>query len=142
MLQLNELDRERLDGRHGKAMQFAMQTVVAAARIDRAERLIDIGFAHIDACFYSGRAHLDFVNYLLDNDARLAVPTWTNNGLVSLCEPGLRDAVLDPAMLEARQLMEAYERLGSPDQRLCNLGDLQDDQAPYFALVLAHRGRA
>jgi hypothetical protein len=61
-LQLSVLDQERLDGKHGQAMQFAMETVVSAACIDRAERLIDIGFAHIDACFYNGRAHLDFVN--------------------------------------------------------------------------------
>ena len=47
-------------------MQFAMETVVAAAVIDQAECLIDISFAHIDACFYNGRAHLDFVNYMLN----------------------------------------------------------------------------
>lgn len=111
-MRLSELDRQRLDGKFGKAMQFAMETVVTAARIDRAEELIDIGFAHIDACFYSGRAHLDFVNYLLDHGGRLAVPAWTNTGLVSLEAPSLRDPRASREMNEARQLMQAYVRLG------------------------------
>ncbi len=111
-LQLDELDRARLAGKHGKAMQFAMETVVAAARIDRAQRLIDISFAHIDACFYNGRAHLDFVNYMLENGATLAVPAWTNNGLVALNDLSLRDPAASREMNEARQLMQAYVRLG------------------------------
>ena len=52
-LQLNQLDQDRLDGRLEKAMQFAMETIVTAAGIDRAESLVDIWFAHIDACFYN-----------------------------------------------------------------------------------------
>ena len=111
-MRLNELDQARLDGRLGKAMQFAMQTIVTAAHIDRAETLIDISFAHIDACFYNGRAHLDFVNYMLEHGATLAVPSWTNNGLVSLNDLSLRDPLASREMDEARQLMQAYVRLG------------------------------
>ena len=111
-LQLNQLDQDRLDGKLGKAMQFAMETIVSAAHVDRAERLVDISFAHIDACFYNGRAHLDFVNYMLDHGATLAVPSWTNNGLVSLNDLSLRDPLASREMDEARQLMQAYVRLG------------------------------
>ncbi len=111
-LALDDLDRARLAGKHGKAAQFAMETIVAAAHIDRAERLIDISFAHIDACFYNGRAHLDFVNFMLDNGAELAVPAWTNNGLVALDDLSLRDPQTSREMDEARQLMQAYVRLG------------------------------
>jgi predicted aconitase len=111
-LQLNRLDQERLDGKLGKAMQFAMETIVTAAHIDQAERLIDISFAHIDACFYNGRAHLDFVNYMLEHGATLAVPAWTNNGLVSLNDLSLRDPLASREMDEARQLMQAYVKLG------------------------------
>ena len=111
-MQLNELDRDRLDGKLGKAMQFAMETIVTAARIDQVDQLIDISFAHIDACFYNGRAHLDFVNYLLEHGAKLAVPSWTNNGLISLRDLSLRDPFASREMNEARQLMEAYVKLG------------------------------
>ncbi len=112
MLRLSEQDQARLDGHEGPALRFAMETIVAAAEIDRAAELIDIGFAHIDACFYNGRAHLDFVNYLLDAGATLAVPAWTNNGLVSLEDLSLRDPAKSGAMREAHELMQAYVRLG------------------------------
>ncbi len=111
-LQLDNRDRHLLDGGEGPAMQFAMELVVNAARVMSAARLIDVSFAHIDACFYSGRAHLDFVNSLLDHDAKLAVPAWTNTGLVSLHDPSLRGGGDETVVREARQLMEAYERLG------------------------------
>ena len=111
-MRLNELDQARLDGKLGKAMQFAMETIVSAADIDRADTLIDISFAHIDACFYNGRAHLDFVNYMLEHGATLAVPSWTNNGLVSLNDLSVRDPLASREMDEARQLMQAYVRLG------------------------------
>ncbi len=112
LLQLNDLDQARLDGKLGTALQFAMQTIVTAARIDRAEELVDISFAHIDACFYNGRAHLDFVNYLLEHGATLAVPSWTNNGLVSLNDLSVRDPLASREMHEARELMRAYVKLG------------------------------
>ncbi len=89
-----------------------METIVTAAKIDQAESLIDISFAHIDACFYSGRAHLDFILHLLDQDATLAVPSWTNNGLVSLNDLSVRDPLASREMNEAKQLMEAYIKLG------------------------------
>ena len=111
-MQLNALDQDRLDGKLGKAMQFAMETIVAAAHIDQADALIDISFAHIDACFYNGRAHLDFVNYMLEYGATLAVPSWTNNGLVSLNDLSVRDPLASREMHEARELMRAYVRLG------------------------------
>ena len=93
-------------------MQFAMETIVAAAKIDQVDKLVDISFAHIDACFYNGRAHLDFVNYMLDHGATLAVPAWTNNGLVSLNDLSVRDPLASREMDEARQLMQAYVKLG------------------------------
>lgn len=111
-LKLTRLDRDRLDGKLGKAMRFAMETIVTAAHIDQVDSLIDISFAHIDACFYNGRAHLDFVNYMLEHGATLAVPSWTNNGLVALNDLSLRDPLASREMDEARQLMQAYVRLG------------------------------
>ena len=128
-LQLKQLDRDRLEGRLGKAQRFAMETIVAAARIDEADALIDISFAHIDACFYSGRAHLDFVNYMLAHGATLAVPSWTNNGLVSLNDLSLRDPLASREMDEARQLMQAYVRLGCNPVWTCAPYQLPDRPA-------------
>lgn len=90
-----------------------MRLVLRAAEIMGAERLVPLSFAHIDACFYTGRAHLDFVRFLLENGAQLSVPTWTNNGVVSLDDPGLRPQSEEPDIVRgARQVMEAYQQLG------------------------------
>ncbi len=48
-LHLTKVDGALLDRAEGEALQFAMQVVVWAARIMGAPRLIDAGFAHIDA---------------------------------------------------------------------------------------------
>ena len=128
-LQLSTADKALLDGKQGKAMQFAMQTIVTAANIDRAESLIDISFAHIDSCFYSGRAHLDFVLYLLENGASLAVPTWTNNGLIALNDLSIRDPLASVEMEEARQLMQAYVQLGCKPVWTCAPYQLPDRPA-------------
>ena len=77
-LDLTETDTALLDGASSEALQFAMQVVVRAAKIMGAPRLIDAGFAHIDACHYNGRAHLDFAQFFVDRGARFTIPAWTN----------------------------------------------------------------
>jgi predicted aconitase len=119
-LQLDGTARALLDGAHGKAMQLAMQLVVKAAAIMGAGRLRPISFAHIDACFYTGRAHVDFVRFLLDNGARLAVPAWTNNGVVSLADPSLHPYTDDHEMVAgAGELMRLYAQLGCTPTWTC-----------------------
>ncbi len=112
-IELDDRDRALASGEAGKAMQLAMDLVVTAARVLRAKALIPVTFAHIDACFYNGQAHIDFARYLLDHGAKLAVPAWTNNGPVSLEQPGIHD---DHEAAEfaanARQLMRLYIELG------------------------------
>ena len=94
-------------------MRFAMQVVVRAAEIAPAERLQDISFAHIDACFYNGQAHVDFARFMVENGARLAVPAWTNTSLVSRVDEDVRPRERDPVVVSgARLLMDLYERLG------------------------------
>ncbi len=112
-VQLDDRDRALLDGAEGEAMRFAMQVVLRAAHISGATRLQDISFAHIDACFYSGQAHVDFARFMVENGARLAVPAWTNTSLVSQVDPQIRPESDDPVVIGgARLLMELYERLG------------------------------
>ncbi|HTN98908.1 MAG TPA: aconitase X catalytic domain-containing protein [Nordella sp.] len=112
-LALDDRDLALLDGASGPAMRLAMQLVLKAAEIMGARTLIPVSFAHIDACFYSGEAHVDFAQYLLAHGARLAIPAWTNNGVVSLADPDIRPEASDPQMVRgARRLMQLYELLG------------------------------
>lgn len=109
-----------LAGHSGPAMQFAMQLVVQAGRILRAEHLIPVTYAHIDACFYNGQAHVDFAQFMLENGATFAVPSWTNNGVVSATHPHLYDGNPDQEMVEgARKLMQLYEQLGCKPTWTC-----------------------
>jgi len=119
-MDLSDVTRAQLSGEHGKAMQLAARLVVKAGEIMGAERLLPISFAHLDACFYTGQAHVDFVRFLTENGAALSVETWTNNGVVSLADPTLRPRAEDPEMVEgAGELMRLYERLGAKPTWTC-----------------------
>src|SRR5688572_29059739 len=117
---LDETESGCLAGKAGEAMQLAMRLVLRAAEIMGADSLIPIGFAHLDACFYTGQAHVDFAQFLLDHRARFAVPSWTNVGLVSLDDPALRPESDSPAMIQgARRLMQIYVQLGAKPVWTC-----------------------
>jgi predicted aconitase len=119
-LVLSDEARGMLEGQAGKAMQLAMRLVEKAAGIMGAVRLIPISFAHLDACFYTGRAHLDFIRFLITNGAALRVETWTNNGVVSLADPALRPRSEDPEMVDgAADVMRLYEQLGARPTWTC-----------------------
>jgi predicted aconitase len=97
-----------------------MQLVQQAADIMEAPKLIPISFAHIDACFYIGQSHIDFVTFLLGNDATLAVPTWTNNSVASLDDTSFRPEHIDPAMVRGgHELMRLYSELGCKPTWTC-----------------------
>jgi predicted aconitase len=112
-LALEPREKALLEGAEGPAMRLAMRLVAQAAHIMGAEKLIPVTFAHLDSCFYAGETHVAFAQYLLDHGARLAVPAWTNSGLVSLADRHLRPEKKDPETIAgARRLMELYEHLG------------------------------
>jgi predicted aconitase len=104
----------------GRAYQLALQLVEQAARIMGAPRLIPISFAHIDACFYTGQSHVDFVKFLLQHGAKIRVPTWTNNSVASPDDGGLRPEQSDPEMVRgAHELMRLYVQLGCKPTWTC-----------------------
>ena len=110
-IELNEDCRSMLAGHKGPATRFAMELVLRAAHVTGATRLVPVTFAHIDACFYAGQAHVDFARFMLDGGTTFAVPAWTNNGLVSLINTEARDPETDMAR-GARELMRLYSELG------------------------------
>ncbi len=104
----------------GRAYQLALRLVEQAARIMGAPRLIPISFAHVDACFYTGQSHVDFVKFLLEHGAKLSVPAWTNNSVASPDDNGLRPERSDPEMVRgAHELMELYAKLGCKPTWTC-----------------------
>lgn len=110
-LKLNEDCAAMLSGDQGPALQFAMQLVERAAVAMGAKDLVPVTFAHIDACFYAGRAHVDFARFMLESRAKFKIPAWTNNGLISLVDENIRDPETEMAR-GAKELMQLYADLG------------------------------
>ena len=98
---LTRAERAMLAGAEGPALQLAMRLVLKAADIMGATELVPIGFAHLDACFYAGEAHVDFARFMLENRGRFAVPTWTNATVVSKADPDLRPCAKSPVSAAA-----------------------------------------
>ena len=119
-MDLTAKEQGQLQGQEGPAMQLAMELVVQAARILNAPYLIPATYAHIDACFYNGQAHIDFAQFLLDHGATFPIPAWTNNGVVSETHPHLYHGNPDTEMVEgARKLMQLYAALGCKPTWTC-----------------------
>ncbi len=119
-MDLSPSDRDILSGQSGPAMQLAMELVLQAARILNATHLIPVTYAHLDACFYAGQAHVDFAQFMLNHGATFAVPTWTNNSVVSGTHPELYKGNPDSEMIEgARKLVQLYTALGCKPTWTC-----------------------
>jgi predicted aconitase len=126
-LNLSSLERAMLAGTEGQALQLAMRLALKAAGIMGATELVPIGFAHLDACFYAGEAHVDFARFMLDHGARFAVPTWTNANVVSAADPDLRPCAKSPGIVTgAHNLRELYEALGATPTWTCAPYQLPD----------------
>lgn len=109
-----------LSGERGEALGFAMEVVVRAAEIMGAERLIEVGFVHIDACHYYGEAHLDFARGFLEAGLRFEIPAWTNTVPASLIlEQETRDGADPKALANARALAGLYVELGADPVWTC-----------------------
>lgn len=119
-MRLTEQEEGWLRGESGKAHQLAMRLMVAAGEATGANELIDIEFAHINSCHYSGQLSVDFAEFLLREGARLAVPTHTNASLIDCAQPDFRSVADAPeAVAGAQRLMAIYEELGCSSMWSC-----------------------
>lgn len=131
-VKLNAEEQAWLDGRSGAAMELAMRMLVAAAGATGATEFVPVEMAHINSCHYSGQLSLDFAEFLLSNQAALAVPTHTNASLISCTSPDLRPVAMSPTEVAgATRLMEIYEQLGCSQMWSCAPYQ-QDDGRPTF----------
>ncbi|MCB1754718.1 MAG: DUF521 domain-containing protein [Gammaproteobacteria bacterium] len=111
-IDLEEIDRELLNGKHGKAAQTAMQIVLRMAVLQGAKKLLPVSRAHIDGCIYTGPASLRFARRLADWGARVSVPTTLN--AISVDKRHWREQGVDPAFGDpASRLADAYLDMGA-----------------------------
>ncbi len=111
-------ERSVLDGADGPAAALCMRVVVEMGELLGAPRLIEITSAHIDGCLYHGDGGVEFAQRLVEDGARVAVPTTLNVGALDLLNPSRVNA--DPHSYQmARRQMAAYETMGCAPTWTC-----------------------
>ena len=79
-MKLTEKEERMLKGDMGRGVQCAMEVLVKMGELYGAEEFIEVKNAHIDAAAYTTiwDAGTEFVEFLVENGARVAVPTTIN----------------------------------------------------------------
>lgn len=117
-IQLSTLDRELLDGTHGRAAQVAMRVILRTANIKGVTELIDIKQAHIDCCIYTGPATLEFAQTLCRWEAKVRIPTSLNS--ISIDRRLWRSQGVEPSLGEpSEKLAQAYLEMGAQPTFTC-----------------------
>lgn len=112
MLELTKRDKEMLDGQHGRACQIAISILTKMAKIQKANKLIDITHAHIGGSIYTGQGSLKVAEMLADLGAKVAVPTTIN--AISIDRKRWKDWGVDEEFAHnANRLASAYEKMGA-----------------------------
>ncbi|KAJ5871225.1 Aconitase/3-isopropylmalate dehydratase large subunit alpha/beta/alpha subdomain 1/3 [Penicillium soppii] len=118
LVSLTAVDREMLNGEHGRAARFAMRVILRTAFMQGVTELIDIKQAHIDCCIYTGPAVLKFAQTLREWGAKVRVPTTLNS--ISIDRRLWRAQGVDPAIAEpSEQLAQAYLDIGAKASFTC-----------------------
>eukprot|EP00938_MAST-03A_sp_MAST-3A-sp1_P005019 g5019.t1 len=119
-LKLEEKDVRLLKGEFGVAAKDAMTIVCACARLQGAEKLIDVSSVHIDSTIFIGEAGMKYVQHFrnVEENARVSVSTTTNSGSVD--RKAWREMNIDEDFgVEAQRLGDAYVELGCEPTFTC-----------------------
>lgn len=111
-VELTDHDRALLSGELGPAAKLAMSILVRMAEVYRAERMLTITGAHVDATIYVGDAGLEFAERLADAGGRVVVPTTLNVSGVDEKHWQEWDVPADWAAKAHRQML-AYQKMGT-----------------------------
>jgi predicted aconitase len=108
-VKLSNFDSACLEGANGEASCFAMELLLAAGRAAGAEFLMDIKQAHLVGSYESGPANIQFLDMMLEQGAKVRVPTTLNasSACVSADSPSAARDVC-----RARDVVDRYEAMG------------------------------
>lgn len=133
-MELSDVDRALLDGKHGQAAKLAMSILVRMGEIQDAAHMLDIRAAHIDSTLYMGEATLEFAERLAEMGAQVAVPTTLNVSGVDVA--GWHDWAVPPEWAEkAARQMRAYQGMGAVPTWTC--APYQTEYKPAFGDQIA-----
>ncbi len=133
-IELTEKDEALLAGELGPAAKLAMSILVRMADVYRAERMLDITGAHVDATIYVGDAGLEFAERLAAANAQVVVPTTLNVSGVDEEHWQEWDVPADWAEKAHRQML-AYQKMGTLPTWTC--APYQTEHAPKLGQQIA-----
>ncbi len=118
-LRLTDEEKAILAGGKGTyGDRMAMEVVAESARYLGAKSLVPVASSHIDGCLYHGDSGTLYCEKLVDQGARVRVPTSTNVGALNLLKPD--QCRLEPHRKKmAFRLMVAHEKMGCAPSWTC-----------------------
>ncbi|MEE4218216.1 MAG: aconitase X catalytic domain-containing protein [Xanthomonadales bacterium] len=117
-MRLDAIDKALLGGELGAPAQKAMRLLLRYGEVLGANGFVDIASAHIDSCLYHGQSGLDFVQFLLDGDFQVRVPTTLNVTAFDLENPGYSEVSPEVVRIQ-KKMVDAYLRLGCRPTLTC-----------------------
>lgn len=113
-------EKAMLEGARGKAVQKAMEIVVALAQIYGAKRLVPVKSVNVSGVSYKnlGDAGIGFLNEWADLGAKVTVPTTLNPAGMDLVDWAKQGISKDFAEKQER-LIKAFARMGIPTTCTC-----------------------
>jgi cis-L-3-hydroxyproline dehydratase len=115
---LTDDDRAMLDGSQGPARQIAMRIILAMARMQGADRLIDLTQAHLDCCIHTGPVSVAIAERLRDLGATVKIPTTLNAISIDRAQWQALGVPADRAA-EVKRQTDAYIAMGARPSFTC-----------------------
>ena len=111
-MKLTDFEKEMLDGKHGEMRKKALQVLMALAEYQGVEEFVEVTLCHSDNAVYMGEAAADFIEFLGNSGAKMAVPTTTNACSIDMAK--WYEQGFDPIIANAIRRMEAaHAKLGA-----------------------------
>lgn len=124
-MKLTAYEQDMLNGKYGPMRQKALQVLCGLAEYQGVEEFVEVTLCHSDNAVYMGEAAADFIEYLGNSGAKMAVPTTTN--ACSIDMQRWYEQGFDPRIANAIRRMEAaHAKLGAVPTWTC---------APYQSCV-------
>ncbi|WP_409968058.1 aconitase X catalytic domain-containing protein [Bengtsoniella intestinalis] len=124
-MKLTTYEQEILDGKHGEMRQKSLQVLCALAEHEGVEEFVEVTLCHSDNAVYMGEAAADFIEFLGNSGAKMAVPTTTNACSIDMQK--WYEQGFEPQIMNAIRRMEAaHVKLGAIPTWTC---------APYQSCV-------
>jgi cis-L-3-hydroxyproline dehydratase len=117
-IRLSSQDEAMLRGDEGPARKLAMGVVLAMARLQDADELIDIAQAHLDCCIHTGPASVAIPERLRELGGRLKIPATLN--AISIDRQRWVPLGFDPGLAQqVERQTEAYLAMGAVPSFTC-----------------------